>query len=234
MRDDFMDNGFRKTRGRWMMSVVIVLFAILFVGVFRLQITDSERYSIQSKKNTMQVVPIEAGRGLITDRNGVVLVDNRPSYTISVLPQRLRGNTDPTVRGRVVNRLSQVAGMPVLRINRKLEDRNRRMHEPVRLIRDVGFNIVSVVEEERHDLPGVEIQYEARRGYLSLNGGPPLAPHIVGYVGLIDPETYKHKREMGYRLDDQIGKRGIERLCEPVLRGREGLKFIEVDRKSVV
>jgi penicillin-binding protein 2 len=229
MHDDFMDNGFRKTRARWMMSVVIVLFSILFVGVFRLQITDSERYSIQSKKNTMQVVPIEAGRGLITDRNGVVLVDNRPSYTISVLPQRLRGNIDPTVRGRVVNRLSQVAGLPVPRINRKLEDRNRRFHEPVRLIRDVGFNIVSVVEEERHDLPGVEIQFEARRGYLSLNGGLPLAPHIVGYVGLIDPETYKRKREMGYRLDDQIGKRGIERLCESVLRGREGVKFIEVD-----
>ena len=229
MHDDFMDNGFRKARARWMMSVVIVLFAVLFVGVFRLQIADSERYRIQSKKNTMQVVPIEAGRGLIRDRNGVVLVDNRPSYTISVLPQRLRRNTDPTVREYVVNRLSQVAGLPVQRINRKLANRSRRFHEPVRLTRDVGFNIVSVVEEERHDLPGVEIQYEARRGYLSFNGGLPLAPHIVGYVGLIDAETYQRKREMGYRLDDQIGKRGVERLCEAVLRGREGIKFIEVN-----
>ena len=229
MHDDFMDNGFRKARARWMMSAVILLFAVLFVGVFRLQITDSERYRIQSKKNTMQVVPIEAGRGFIRDRNGVVLVDNRPSYTISVLPQRLRRNTDPTVRERVVNRLSQVADLPVQRINRKLANRSRRFHEPVRLTRDVGFNIVSVVEEERHDLPGVEIQFEARRGYLSFNGGLPLAPHIVGYVGLIDAETYQRKREMGYRLDDQIGKRGVERLCEAVLRGREGIKFIEVN-----
>ncbi|MDE3000668.1 MAG: penicillin-binding protein 2 [Gemmatimonadota bacterium] len=229
MHDDFMDNGFRKARTRWMMSVVIGLFAILFIGVFRLQITDSERYRIQSRNNTMQVVPIEAGRGLIRDRNGVVLVDNRPSYTVSVLPQRLRGNTDPAVRGRVVDRLSQVAGLPVQHINTRLADRNRRYHEPVRILRDAGFNIVSVVEEERHDLPGVEIQFESRRGYLSYNGGLPLAPHIIGYVGLMDAKTYERKREMGYRLDDQIGKRGIERLYEPELRGREGMKFIEVD-----
>ena len=229
MHDDFMDNGFRKFRARWMMSVVIGLFAILFVGVFRLQITDSERYRIQSKKNTMQVVPIDAGRGLIRDRNGVVLVDNRPSYTISVLPHRLRRSTDSTVRGHVVNRLSKVAGLPVQHINRRLTDRNRRFHEPVRILRDVGFNIVSVVEEERHDLPGVEIQFESRRGYLSYNGGLPLAPHIIGYVGLMDAKTYERKRDMGYRLDDQIGKRGVERMCESELRGREGMKFIEVD-----
>lgn len=229
MHDDFMDNGFRKARARWMMSVVIGLFAILFVGVFRLQITDSERYRIQSKKNTMQVVPIEAGRGLIRDRNGVVLVDNRPSYTISVLPQRLRRNTDLAIRGHVVNRLSQVAGLPVQHINRRLADRTRRIHEPVRILRDVGFNVVSVVEEERHDLPGVEIQFESRRGYPSYNGGLPLAPHIIGYVGLMNAETYERNREMGYRLDDQIGKRGVERLCESELRGREGMRFIEVD-----
>ena len=229
MRDDFMDNGFRKARARSMMTVVIALFAVLFVGLFRLQIADSERYRIQSKKNTMQVVPIEAGRGLIRDRNGVILVDNRPSYTISVLPQRLRQNTGPTVRGHVVNRLSQVAGLPVQHINQMLTNRNRRFHEPVRLKRDVGFNIVSVLEEERYDLPGVEVQFEVRRGYPSFNGGLPLAPHIVGYVGLMDAETYKRKREFGYRLDDQIGKRGVERLCEPVLRGQEGVRFIEVN-----
>ncbi len=229
MHDDFMDNGFRRARARWMMSVVIVLFAMLFVGVFRLQITNSERYRIQSKKNTMQVVPIEAGRGLIRDRNGVVLVDNRPSYTISVLPQRLRRNSDLANHGHVVSRLSQVAGLPVQHINRRIADRNRRFHEPVRILRDAGFNIVSVVEEERHDLPGVEIQFESRRGYLSYNGGLPLAPHIIGYVGLMDAKTYERKREMGYRLDDQIGKRGVERLCESELRGREGMRFIEVD-----
>ncbi len=229
MHDDFMDNGYRKGRARWMMAVVIAMFAVLSVGLFRLQIADSERYRIQSKKNTMQVVPIEAGRGLIRDRNGVILVDNRPSYTISVLPQRLHRNTVPAVRGHVVNRLSQVAGLPVQHINEMLTNRNRRFHEPVRLKRDVGFNIVSVVEEERHDLPGVEVQFEVRRGYLSFNGRLPLASHIVGYVGLMDSETYKRKREFGYRLDDQIGKRGVERLCESVLRGQEGVRFIEVN-----
>ena len=229
MHDDFMDNGTRERRARCLLGVVLILFGILTFRLYLLQIADWEQYQIQSEKNTMQPVPIEASRGLVRDRNGVILVDNRPSYTISVIPPRLLRNTDRATRERMISRLSQIVGRPEAEIQKKLLSRKRHYYEPVRLKRDVDFETVSVVEEDRYDLPGVEIQVQARRGYPAFDGEFPLAPHILGYVGLIDPDQYSQMASRGYSYDDQIGKRGIERLCEPLLRGREGVKYIEVN-----
>ena len=108
MHDDFMDNGTRERRARCLFGVVLILFGILTFRLYLLQIADWEQYQIQSEKNTMQPVPIEASRGLIRDRNGVILVDNRPSYTISVIPPRLLRNTDRATRERMISRLSQI------------------------------------------------------------------------------------------------------------------------------
>ena len=229
MHEDFMDNGTRERRARCLLGAVLILFGILSVRLYLLQIAGSEQYRIQSEKNTMQPVPIEASRGLVRDRNGVILVDNRPSYTISVIPPRLFRNTDPAIRKGVISRLSQTIGLSKARIEEKLSSRKRHFYEPVKLKRDVGFEMVSMIEEDRYDLPGVEIQVEARRGYSAFNGPFPLAPHILGYVGLIDADTYSQMAPLGYSYDDQIGKRGIERLCETRLRGRDGVKYIEVN-----
>ena len=88
MFEDFMNNGTRERRARCLLALVLAMFGVLGVRLYSLQIGDWERYRIQSEKNTMQPVPLEASRGLIRDRNGIILVDNRPSYTISVIPPR--------------------------------------------------------------------------------------------------------------------------------------------------
>ncbi len=232
MHEDFMDNGTRERRAHWMLGSVLILFGILFAKLYLLQITGWEQYRIQSEKNTMQPVPIEANRGLILDRNGEILVDNRPSYTISVIPSRLMRNTDPKTQARVISRLSETVGLSETRIKSKLASRKRHFYDPVKLKRDVGFEMVSMIEEDRYDLPGMEIQVEARRGYPPFNGPFPLAPHILGYVGLIDAKTFSRKQPQGYSMNDQIGKRGVERLCEQDLRGQEGIKFIEVNARG--
>ena len=232
MREDFMHNGTREYRARCLIGTVLVLFGILAFRLYLLQIADWEQYRIQSIKNTMQPVPIEASRGLIRDRNGQILVDNRPSYTISVVPPRLLRSTEESSRFRIISRLSQIVTLPKANIEEKLASKKRHFYEPVKLKRDVGFQTVSLVEEDRYDLPGVEIQIEARRGYPPLNGEFPLAPHILGYVGLIDPAQSARMFSRGYSFDDQIGKRGIERLCEPLLRGRKGVKYIEVNARG--
>lgn len=232
MHEDFMDNGTRERRAWWMIGSVLLLFGVLVVRLYLLQITGWEQYQIQSENNTMQPVPIAANRGLILDRSGEILVDNRPSYTISVVPSRLMRNTDRATQSRVISRLSRTVDLPEKRIKHRLSSRKRHFYDPIKLRRDVGFDMVSMIEEDRYDLPGVEIQVEARRGYPSFNGPFPLAPHILGYVGLIDANTYSRKHPQGYSLDDQIGKRGVERLCEQSLRGREGIKFIEVNARG--
>jgi len=232
MHDDFMDNGTREHRARLLLGAVLILFGVLGVRLYLLQIADWERYRIQSEKNTMQPVPLSASRGLILDRNGRVLVDNRPSYTISVIPPRLLRNTAADVRRRVVARLSETVGLSETRITRKLSSRKRHFYEPVKLRRDVGFAAVSAIEEDRYDLPGVEIQVEARRGYPAFEERCPVASHILGYVGLIDADEYPKMAPRGYSLDDQVGKRGVERLCEGQLRGQDGVKYIEVNARG--
>lgn len=232
MHDDFMHNGTRERRAYVLFGAVMLLFGILTLRLYLLQIADWEQYRIQSEKNTMQPVPIEASRGLIRDRNGVILVDNRPSYTISVVPPRLLSGAKGDAHNEIITRLSQIVGLPNAEIEEKLDVKNRVFYEPVKLRLDVGFETVSIVEENRYDLPGVEIQVESRRGYPTFAGDHPLAPHLLGYVGLIDANQYAHMKSQGYRYGDQIGKRGIERLKEAQMRGQEGVKYIEVNARG--
>lgn len=229
MFEDFMSNGTRERRAKCLLAFVFAMFGVLGIRLYSLQIGDWERYRIQSEKNTMQPVPLEASRGLIRDRNGRILVENRPSYTISVVPPRFLQGLQADARAQGIHRLSRLVNLPEALVERRLSKRKRHYYEPVKLKRDVRFGTVSVVEEERYDLTGVEVQVEARRGYPDLGLGGTIAPHLLGYVGLIDPDEYPHVGAKGYAYDDQIGKRGIEKLCEPLLRGRDGLKYIEVN-----
>lgn len=229
MFEDFMNNGTRERRARCLLAFVLAMFGILGARLYSLQIGDWERYRIQSEKNTMQPVPLEASRGLIRDRNGVILVDNRPSYTISVIPPRFLQGLEEHEKDHGIRRLGKIVGLPENTVRRRLSKRKRHYYEPVKLKRDVEFEAVSLVEEERYDLTGVEIQVESRRGYPEFNGEGTIAAHLLGYVGLIDPDEYPRLSSRGYSYDDQIGKRGVERLCEPMLRGQDGLKYIEVN-----
>jgi penicillin-binding protein 2 len=229
MLEDFMNSGTRERRARCLLAFVLAMFGILGVRLYSLQIGDWERYRIQSEKNTMQPVPLEASRGLILDRNGVILVDNRPSYTISVIPPRFLQGLENADREAGIRRLGTIVELPEATIRKKLAKRKRHFFEPVKLKRDVKFGAVSLVEEERYDLTGVEIQVEARRGYPEFNDQGTIAAHLLGYVGLIDPDEYPRLAPRGYGYDDQIGKRGVERLTEWMLRGRDGLKYIEVN-----
>lgn len=241
MHRDF-DNSMRERHAHILMGVVLLLFGILGVRLYMLQIVDREQYHILSKKNTIQPVVIKASRGLIRDRNGVILVDNHPSYAISVIPSRLLTNIEEGPCNGLLKRLGQIADLPCEAIEKKLKSRHLHFYDPVKLKHDVDFETVSVVEENRYDLPGVEIQIEARRGYPIFDppqqgaGMPskpfPLAPHILGYVGLISPSRYAELKTRGYRYDDQIGKRGIEWLFENRMRGQEGVKYIEVNAKG--
>lgn len=229
MFEDSMSNGTRERRERCLLGLVFLLFGILGVRLYSLQIGDWERYRIQSEKNTMQLVQLEASRGLIRDRTGQILVENRPSYTISVILPRFLQGLESEDRDRGIDRLSQLVSLPKTLVEQKLSKHTRHYYEPVKLKRDVRFKTVSIVEERRYDLTGVEIQVEARRGYPEHGYSGTIAPHILGYVGLIDPDEYPLVAARGYSYDDQIGKRGIERLCEPLLRGQDGLKYIEVN-----
>ena len=111
MFEDFRNNGTREHRARCMLAFVLVMFGILGARLYSLQIGNSECYRIQSEKNTMQPVPLEASRGVIQDRRGVILVDNRPSYTISVIPPRFLQGVADSNRKEGIQRLGKIVGL---------------------------------------------------------------------------------------------------------------------------
>lgn len=249
MQNDFTYNGIRARRARILFGVMAFLFGILGVRLYMLQIAEWEQYRIKSEKNTMQPVIIQANRGLIRDRNDIILVDNRPSYNISVIPPRFLANIEEDKCNGLLERLGQIVDLPCETIRKKLQLHNRYFYDPVKLKLDVDFEAISIIEENRYDFPGVEIQIEPRRGYPifdipsarstefshaqhNASNSLVLAPHILGYVGLINASQYTHMKTRGYSYDDQIGKRGIERIFEDRMRGHKGIRYIEVNAKG--
>lgn len=249
MQNDFTYNGIRARRARILFGVMACLLGILGIRLYMLQIAEWVQYRIRSEKNTMQPVIIQANRGLIRDRNGIILVDNRPSYSISVIPPRFLANIEEGKCNGLLERLGQIVDLPCETITKKLQSPNRYFYDPINLKLNVDFEAISIIEENRYDFPGVEIQIEPRRGYpifdkpsavstefvhTQFKASHPLilAPHTLGYIGLINASQYSRLKAEGYRYDDRIGKRGIERIFEERMRGHKGVKYIEVNARG--
>src|SRR5574337_1049194 len=196
-----------------------MLMGILIVRLWQLQVLQGGYYLRQSEENRIRDYTLSAPRGIISDRKGRPLVSNRPSFTVAVLPLELQ---DPP---RVVTRLASILGITSEEITRRIEANRPRLFEPVRIKRDVGAGIVAVIEENRLDLPGVVILVEPVRHYLH----DKIAAHVLGYLGEIDVEDLAARRSEGYRPGDLIGKAGVERAFEAVLRGVDGRMRVEVD-----
>lgn len=216
----FGDRGKRgKGRERHLQGFITLLFAILLLRLFFFQIAHWKHYLNLSDKNRIRLIPQEAPRGVIFDRNGRVLVENRPSYTISILPSR-QVNIEKTVA-----RLSNLLGIPESDIWDKINTQRLRPYEPVKVKRYASIEEISIVEEHHLELPGVIYQIEAKRRYLYGDVGS----HVFGYVGEISDKEFSKLTNNGYSLGDLIGKRGVENKYEEFLRGQKGVRYIEVN-----
>ncbi|MBI3998014.1 MAG: penicillin-binding protein 2, partial [Armatimonadetes bacterium] len=160
---------------------------------------------------------IPAPRGVIYDRRGQPLVTNRAAFTVSVLPMEVN---DPA---RLADALSPLLSLDRQEILARLEAGRRRPFEPVALRRDASKAVVMTVEEHRLDLPGVIVQAEPVRDHLQGS----LAAHALGYLGEITEEELRTRP--AYRAGDLIGKAGVERTYDTVLRGTNGRLRVEVD-----
>lgn len=194
-----------------------LLFVLLAGRLWSLQAIQGPYYRDLSEHNRIRDLAVPAPRGVIYDRRGQPLITNRAAFTVSVLPMEVR---QP---GRLAEALSTVLAMDRDEILAKIETGRRRPFEPVPLRRDVGKAVVLSIEENRLDLPGVIIEAEPVREYLRQS----LAAHALGYLGEITEEELKTKT--GYRAGDLIGKTGVERVYDDMLRGAAGRLRVEVD-----
>lgn len=200
-------------------AIVVVIVGVLVIAFFRVQILSSGRYTLQSEQNRLRALPIPAPRGLLLDRHGAILAENVPGYSVALIAQSRDSLAALLDRLTPLLGLDSAARADVLR-------RYRRMpFEPVVIKRDVPFATVSALEERRVVVPGLVIQAEPKRRYPAGE----IAAHVVGYVSEITEEELVGGEVAGARLGTLVGRDGLERQYDDRLRGRDGVRFVEVD-----
>jgi len=216
------DNGERAARGKVFLLFTFSLFGVLTFRLFCLQIIGGERYLRMSERNRMSIIPVEAPRGLILDRDGRTLVENRPSYTISVLPDMVKD------RDKVASFLSSITGVDEDEISARIREGRKNPYELVKVKRDADVRMVAEVEENACWMPGITVQVEPRRSYPYGK----LASHLLGYTGEISGEELRRLKERGYLRGEMVGKDGVEKVYEDFLHGINGVRYIEVNARG--
>lgn len=205
-----------------------ILFGVcvfLFLGrAFHVQILQGKSYQEKAEQNRYATIIIPADRGVITDRFGELLVQNIPSFTLTMTPVELP--EDPEVRRQEFARVAELAGMNVADMDLAYADIGATTDEPIAIRRGLPYESAIRLGTAIADLPGFAIEAFATRSY---DTSARSISHVLGYVGNISEKELEEKRSEGYRLVDQIGKTGVEQTMEHSLRGTPGILRTEVD-----
>ncbi len=211
------------------MTAVFVLFVVLLFRLYSLQHTHYDENFQRSEENRLRRVELVAERGFIYDRNGEVLVRNRPSYQIALLSLNLpRKKAD---RDTVFRNLLQIVDKDGKRMFDSLSldtafQRTRWIkNRPIRILEDASPEQVSIIEEHSEKLPGVVTLIESRRDYPYGT----LASHVLGYTSEISEEQLKLPEYKNYSQGDRIGQKGLEQAYDQEFRGKNGVKIVEVN-----
>ena len=201
---------------------VWLVLGVLVLAFFRTQILGHGKYQLQSETNRLRPIPLPAPRGVIFDRNGRVLAENVPGYTVSLLPAP-EANLRTTLA-----RIASIASIDSADMERVLQRARRAPYQPALVLGDAPFSVVSALEERRVEIPGLLIQAEPKRHYPDTT----IAAHLVGYVGEVTEGERATKRFASVRLGGLVGKDGLEREYDDTLRGSEGVRFVEVSARG--
>lgn len=201
-------------------AAVTLGFAVVIGQLWYLQVLEGGRFLDASDRNRIRIRPVAAPRGILYDRHGVPLVDNRPAFTLSLIPRELP--RDPASRDAVLGRLAALLRLPYEELVDAVARVPAESFLPVRVRRGLSLEDMAKVEEWKLELPGVIVEVEPQRSYPSSR----FAAHLLGYVREATEEQLRQGR---YRRGDMVGQSGLERLLDEFLRGRDGGQQIEVD-----
>ncbi len=199
------------------MIISVLVIAVLIGRAAYLQIYQGEYYAGLADGNRIRIVPSMAPRGTFYDRNGELLVTNRPGFSVSLLPLTAPISDD------VIARLSDILKVPTDEIKTKIAGHSG--FNPIRIKTDVTPDIVSIIEEQKSQYPGVVIEVTPIRDYILKQEGA----HTFGYVSEINDTELEKMKDEGYKSGDIIGKFGIEKIYDKELRGENGGQQVEVD-----
>ena len=195
------------------MIVVLAAFVVLLVRLMYLQVIRGDEYRLLSLNNRIRLQSIDPPRGLIFDRNGHVLVENRPSFDVDITLKDA-GKVEETVQ-----KVAQHLDVPYEELMQKLTtSRGISAYKPIMIRQDIGRNALASIEAHKYDLPGISVNVKLRRHYLNVQD----AAHLIGYLSEISPAELAAKKYPGRRRGDFIGKFGAEKAYENYLRGTRG------------
>ncbi|WP_083026370.1 penicillin-binding protein 2 [Vreelandella lionensis] len=201
--------------------VVIVLTSLLVSRLGYLQIVQHDLYSTRSEKNRVRVEPLPPNRGLIYDRNGALLAENRPTYNLTLVRERVDDLDDTLAL------LVDLLELPEEEIEAfQVRSRQRqRPFQPALLMSDLSEEQIARLAVNRHRLPGVEVEAQLLRYYHDAE----VMAHALGYVGRINAEELQDLDPGRYAGTHFIGKTGVERFYETELHGEAGLRNVETN-----
>lgn len=213
---------FRKRAFRLSIAASLFFF-LLLTRLWYLQVIETERLKELSENNRLRSVPVAASRGAILDRNGAVLVDNTPSFSVAVIPQDVKDKEallDTLARHLDLDRAEL--------LERWEKGKGRAKYYPIVLASGITRDQLEYLEENRLRLPGLEVEVKPVRDYPD----GLMAAHLLGYLGEISENELAEAGFREYNLGDYVGKSGIERNLEKYLHGADGGKQIEVDARG--
>lgn len=200
--------------------VVLLAFALLSARLIYLQVIQGEEYRRLSEINSIRLQDIAAPRGLIFDRTGHLLVENRPAFDLHIVLK------DAKPLDQTLQNLSRHIGESPEALKSRIQvARKTGAFKPILLKPDIGRDMLAAIEVHKFELPGVTVNISSKRHYLYNQH----AVHLLGYLGEINAEELQCDPYRECKSGDYIGKFGIEKTYEPILRGKRGGRQVEVN-----
>jgi penicillin-binding protein 2 len=210
------------SKRRVLHTVTAIIFLIFVARLYQLQLIYRVEYGRKSDENSIRTVQHDPVRGNMYDRNGILVVDNRPAFTVTIMPYEF--NT------REIPYLGSILDLdPAFIRDRLKKGEQTSRFQPVKIRRDIDFRALSAIEEDRDRLPGVDYQVESKRDYPT----NARASHLLGYAKEISESQLKSLSDE-YVPGDVIGSAGLEAEYESALRGEKGAELSTVNARGQI
>ncbi|GBE11157.1 stage V sporulation protein D [bacterium BMS3Bbin12] len=223
LKDYPAENRLTIARATWAVVIIGLLLTLLIGRLVYLQVVLHEHYTTLSKENWVKLLPVPPTRGLIYDRNGVLLAENVPTYNLEITPEQVK-DLKAVISG--LRKLMPISDADVEAFRRLMAQKPRFESIPLRF--HLTPREVARFAVDRWRFPGVEVTARLSRHYPLA----PLAVHDIGYVGRIDVADLQRVSAGEYAGTSYIGKTGIERHYESILHGAVGLEQVEANAQG--
>ncbi len=202
----------------WIFTFIcMVLLLVIEMRLFSMQVINCPDFLKKADANRIRADIIESTRGGIFDRQGRLLVENRPAYTLYAYPWIIRKNPE------TIDQLEELIHLDETQLKNRINRYGWYTFKPATILRDVDFNLLACLETVKSDLPGIEFGFAPKRSYPL-----PEAVHLLGYVG----ERSENSNDFNQSRFGLVGRHGLELVYEKYLGGEPGVRYVQVDSRG--